>query len=178
MPRNINVFALSFILAISASITLLDILLLRVLVFLSRFRKGLPPRIDRWIQDGIFQLQRRAYEARAEGTWTNTDEEIPVTSSNQQLSDLSAKTVPQTSSDNLHVQPQRGSSPIADQAATAALPSSGDGSHELIRSKIPYNHDIEGEKGGVVISTETVASTSPTSSSLFHINDVSDSTSC
>lgn len=35
--------------------------------------------MDRWLQDGIFQLQRRAHEAQGSGTWENLSEEVPVT---------------------------------------------------------------------------------------------------
>ena len=69
-------------------VTILDLMLLRFLIFLHRFRGAMSPRIDRWIQDGVFQLQRRAYEARGEGIWKNRQEEIPVTWSKEELCEL------------------------------------------------------------------------------------------
>jgi hypothetical protein len=60
--------------------------LLRFLIYLSQFRNALSPRIERWIQDGIFQLQRRAYEDQSE--WQDIDKEIPVTVTRVKLQDL------------------------------------------------------------------------------------------
>ena len=90
--RNINVFALAFIIAISCVATLLDLVLLRSLIYMSRFRAALSPRIERWIQDGVFQLQRHAYEGEGQGYWERIDKEIPITSETARLSDLSAET--------------------------------------------------------------------------------------
>lgn len=92
--RNINFFALVFMLTFSVTVTLLDLLLLRFFIFMSRFRVALSPRIDRWIQDGIFQLQRRAYETHAQ--WRDTEEEIPVTVGNVLLPDLPLEKTTQT----------------------------------------------------------------------------------
>ncbi|KAF2648254.1 hypothetical protein K491DRAFT_699045 [Lophiostoma macrostomum CBS 122681] len=36
----------------------------------------------------MFQLQRRAFEARGEGDWDSKDREVPVTSEETLLSDL------------------------------------------------------------------------------------------
>ncbi|KAF2189270.1 hypothetical protein K469DRAFT_659388 [Zopfia rhizophila CBS 207.26] len=91
---NINVFGLVFIAVISCTIMILDIILLKFLVYLSRFRHALAPRLDRWIQDGVLQLQRRAYEAYGEGSWENLDEEIPVTTQKQTLSELPLTSLP------------------------------------------------------------------------------------
>jgi hypothetical protein len=70
-------------------------LLLRLLIYTRRFRHILAPRIDRWIQDGVFQLQRRAYEAQEEVAWGRSDKEIPVTAGNVQLPVLSTHMHPQ-----------------------------------------------------------------------------------
>ncbi|KAF2004403.1 hypothetical protein P154DRAFT_560573 [Amniculicola lignicola CBS 123094] len=83
---NINVFGLAFIITFSLFVTILDITLLRILIWLSRFKKALAPRIDDWVQEGVLQLQRRVYEAKREGTWTSLDDEIPVTEKSQLLS--------------------------------------------------------------------------------------------
>jgi hypothetical protein len=83
--RNINVFALAFILSFSITITVLDLILLRFLIYLSKFLAALSPRIDEWIQDGVYQLQRRAYEAHGEGTWKDHNKEIPTTAGGEQL---------------------------------------------------------------------------------------------
>lgn len=85
---NINVFALYFIIAISCFVTILDMVLLRFLIFMSRFRAALSPRIERWIQDGVYQLQRQAYEGHDQGRWDRLDQEVPITREAARLSDL------------------------------------------------------------------------------------------
>lgn len=52
------------------------------------------PRIHRWIQDGVFQLQRRAYEAYGQGTWRNLDEEVPMIDVSDKLEELPLKSLP------------------------------------------------------------------------------------
>ena len=59
---NINVFGLSFVIVFSLLVALIDITLLRFLIYLSCFRRALGPRLVRWTQDGVWQLQHRAYE--------------------------------------------------------------------------------------------------------------------
>jgi hypothetical protein len=86
---NINVFGLAFIITFACVVTILDICLLRFLIYLSLFRQALAPRIDQWIQDGVWQLQRHAYEASGEGTWSRTQDETPVTDKHEQLGVLS-----------------------------------------------------------------------------------------
>jgi hypothetical protein len=61
---------MSFAIATALFFTIVDIVLLKFLIYLSKFRRALSPRIERWIQDGVLQLQRRAYEAHKEGTWS------------------------------------------------------------------------------------------------------------
>lgn len=55
---------------------------------MSRFRAALAPRIDHWVQDGIFQLQRRAFEAQGQGCWKYLDQEIPITLDGENLREL------------------------------------------------------------------------------------------
>ena len=90
--RNINVFALAFIITFSCTVTILDLVLLKFLVFLGRFRRALAPRIDRWIQDGMFHAQRRALEAHGYGTWEGLEDEIPTTSNGEKLKELPLET--------------------------------------------------------------------------------------
>ena len=65
-------------------------MLLRFLIFMSRFRRAswIGPRIERWVQDGVLQLQRRAFEARRQGSWIHSDKEVPITVRRETLSDL------------------------------------------------------------------------------------------
>ncbi|KAF2877339.1 hypothetical protein BDV95DRAFT_143204 [Massariosphaeria phaeospora] len=85
---NINVFGLAFVLTLSAVIVMLNITLLKFLIFLSRSKHAFSPRITRWIQDGIWQLQRRAYEAQDQGNWVDLEMDIPLTEKGQLLPDL------------------------------------------------------------------------------------------
>lgn len=55
---------------------------------MARFRAALAPRIDHWVQDGIFQLQRRAFEAQGQGCWKYLDQEIPITLDGENLREL------------------------------------------------------------------------------------------
>jgi hypothetical protein len=93
---NVNVFGLSFIIAFSVLIALLDIFILKFMIFLSRFRAALGPRIDRWIQDGIWQLQRRAYEGEGYRGWTDLEADIPLTKEDK-LKDLAILWLPSKS---------------------------------------------------------------------------------
>jgi hypothetical protein len=73
---------------------IVDISLLKFLIFLSTLRrtKTLGPRINRWIQDGVFQLQRRAYESQGCAYWEDLDEDIPTTRGNEKLPGFSEHT--------------------------------------------------------------------------------------
>lgn len=85
---NINVFALAFLTTFAILISMFSMFVLRFCIFLSRFRKALAPRIDRWVQDGIFQLQRRAFDAQDEGHWVGLEKEIPITDQRVRLNQL------------------------------------------------------------------------------------------
>ena len=85
-------FALAFIITFSFIVTALDLVLLKFLIFLRKFRSALAPKIDRWIQDGVFQLQRRAYEAQDGIAWEHLEKEIPITVHIDQLEDLPIET--------------------------------------------------------------------------------------
>ncbi|KAF1974543.1 hypothetical protein BU23DRAFT_636137 [Bimuria novae-zelandiae CBS 107.79] len=88
---NVNVFALVFVTTFASLISLFSMFVLRFCIFLSRFRKALAPRIDRWVQDGVFQLQRRAFDAQGEACWIDLEKEIPVTKGRERLYALFVK---------------------------------------------------------------------------------------
>lgn len=88
MTRNINIFGLVFTITVASIITLVDLILLRSFTSLKKFSERKSPRIDRWIQDGVYQLQRRAYEARGEGIWVDLTSENPFTIESTKLPDL------------------------------------------------------------------------------------------
>ena len=94
VARNINVFGLVFVVTLSSVIVLIDITMLKFLIFLSKFRRALAPRIDRWIQDGALQLQRRAYESQGQGVWTNLSKDVPLTTEKVSLEDLPLESLP------------------------------------------------------------------------------------
>lgn len=81
-------FGLAFVVAFSITIIVFNTASLKVFIFLSHFRLKLSPRIDCWIQDGVFQLQRRAFDAYGQGTWEGLSNEIPSTKRGQQLTIL------------------------------------------------------------------------------------------
>ncbi|KAF2682061.1 hypothetical protein K458DRAFT_342341, partial [Lentithecium fluviatile CBS 122367] len=87
---NINFFALIFVVTVSTFVVILDITLLKFLIFLSEFQRltGLSRHLSRWTQDGVLQLQRRAYEAQGRGLWENLDEDVPLTAEKLRLDDL------------------------------------------------------------------------------------------
>jgi hypothetical protein len=122
--RNINFFGLVFTLTFAFLAMLIDSTLLKFLVYLSRFRRNLGPRIERWIQDGVWQLQRRAYEGEGQRTWVDLESEIPLMEQACKLNDLPILWVP-------------GKSPMAMQAATFA----STGSQETLR---PAEGGMEG----------------------------------
>lgn len=80
---------LAIVIAFATIFTLSDLIVLKFIIFLKHSRRALAPRIDRWIQDGVFQLQRRAYEANDEGIWVRRDMEVPATIDGQLLCELS-----------------------------------------------------------------------------------------
>ncbi|KAF2733975.1 hypothetical protein EJ04DRAFT_577282 [Polyplosphaeria fusca] len=89
---NINVFGLAFISTFAFVSTICNFFILRMAIFLSKFRRALAPKIDRWVQEGVFQLQRRAFEANGEGTWYDRNEEIPLTADIELLAELPVDT--------------------------------------------------------------------------------------
>jgi hypothetical protein len=92
MVRNINVFGLVFVTSFAVVVTLIDLIILKYVIFFRKTRQKLAPRIDRWIQDGIFQFQRRAYETQKDGIWDRLEREIPTTVTEHLLSDLPLET--------------------------------------------------------------------------------------
>lgn len=73
----------------------IDITLLKFLIFLSEFRRltGLSNRLNRWTQDGVLQLQRRAYEAQRRGEWVDLEHDVPLTARKEALEDLPVESV-------------------------------------------------------------------------------------
>ncbi|KAH4178371.1 hypothetical protein HBI81_047200 [Parastagonospora nodorum] len=91
---NINVFGLAFVISMSLFLALVNISLLKFIIYLDRTKKVLGPRTDRWIQDGVLQLQRRAYEAHGQGTWTQLGKDVPLTAKGEKLADLPLESRP------------------------------------------------------------------------------------
>lgn len=76
---NISVFGLAFTLSMSGLLLILDFGILRFFLWLERL--GRPHKVRYWIQDGMYQLQRTAYEAldANAATWTRREKELPRT---------------------------------------------------------------------------------------------------
>ncbi|KAF2733301.1 hypothetical protein EJ04DRAFT_605754 [Polyplosphaeria fusca] len=85
---NINVFGLIFIIVISNVVTIVDLTLLRFIAVVKKIKKFDSPRLDRWVQDGLFHLQRHAYEAYGEGKWEDLTSEVPTTVEQTEFPDL------------------------------------------------------------------------------------------
>jgi hypothetical protein len=85
---------MAFVIAVSLFFAILDISLLKFLIFLDSFRILFSPRIDRWIQDGVWQLQRRANEAYGQGTWSRLTGDVPVTGDKEMLIELPLSSMP------------------------------------------------------------------------------------
>lgn len=83
---------------------LVDVTLLQFLVYLSSFRRQLGPRIERWIQDGVWQMQRRAYEGEGHRGWSDLESEIPLMDNACKLKDLPILWVPGKSPTMIHSQ--------------------------------------------------------------------------
>ena len=83
-------FAIMFICMFAFLIVTVDITLLKFLIYMSRFRhsRWIGPRLERWVQDGALQLQRRAFEAQRQGSWISLDKEVPITIRRETLSDF------------------------------------------------------------------------------------------
>lgn len=61
---------------------IIDLVLLKFLILWPTFK------VDAWTQNGVFHLQRRAYEAQGEGVWERLDKDIPTTTDGIKLSAL------------------------------------------------------------------------------------------
>lgn len=85
---NINVFGLVFIVTISCVVTIVDITLLRFISLLKKIKNFDSPRLERWMQDGLWQLQRHAYEAHGAGVWKDLTDEVPTIAEYTELPDL------------------------------------------------------------------------------------------
>lgn len=85
---NISYFGLIFIVVISSVIIIVDLTLLQLLLLIRRLTSWRGQRLDRWVQDSILHLQRRAFEAQGENKWKRLDKEVPITQSNSKLEEL------------------------------------------------------------------------------------------
>ena len=90
----------------SGVIVAIDLILLRSLLHLRKYKPWLGRRVDRWLQDGVFQLQRRAHEAHGSGIWKDLSEEVPVTTEKILLPELPFETLPEAQSSAIHPVPQ------------------------------------------------------------------------
>lgn len=87
---NVSVFGMAIVITCAIVFAMLDMAVLRIIVFTTKLPapfgyKGL----DSWIQDGVLQLQCRAYEAAGQGTWSRRDKEVPLTEPNDKLTAFS-----------------------------------------------------------------------------------------
>ncbi|KAF2677350.1 hypothetical protein K458DRAFT_396047 [Lentithecium fluviatile CBS 122367] len=91
---NINVFGLAFVITVCSLAIALDLVLLKFHIFLTSFRKALGPRINAWVQDGIYLLQRRAYEMHGERVWKHLGKDLPLTVDKAELAKIPLESRP------------------------------------------------------------------------------------
>ncbi|KAF2829434.1 hypothetical protein CC86DRAFT_454045 [Ophiobolus disseminans] len=115
---NINVIGLALILALSSFFIIADLVVLRSLLYIPQLRRRLAPRIDRWVQDGVLQLQRRAYEAHMVGTWQDIELPIPTTVTLEKLPELPITSRPEYSKSDLELFEMRSRIGTSSTAAT------------------------------------------------------------
>lgn len=120
---NISVFGLGFTLTMFGILTALDFGVLRFFLLLEKPSTSRRSRVRQWIQDGVFQLQRAAYEASDKGiVWTRQGKEIPTTQS--KMSDLAFYGISYTAKT-----PNMGQVSTAGKASAATPNSDVDTSH-------------------------------------------------
>ena len=77
---NIGVVSVLLILAFAGFAATLDFVILRCLIYHDNFRHPFRPALQDWIEDGLYQIQRSAYETAYPGaSWSDRGKEIPVT---------------------------------------------------------------------------------------------------
>ena len=167
---NINVFGLAFTLSMAALLLLLDLGILRGIILLDKVKHRLSPGVQYWIDDGVFQLQSAAYQARGMGTWTRLDKEVPKTSPGDTLPPLPARksspsTTPSIANTSTALQSQQSaaSSNASIAPATAgssAVPSTPTGQPAIATNSIvpPTNVTLVG--GASISNVPTSATTS------------------
>lgn len=87
---NINVFAFSFVMAMTFLLVSLDYGLIRIWVHYHTRMRHYFPTIRFWIEDDLFQLQRAAYDARGIGVWSRLGKDVPVVENGVLLESLSS----------------------------------------------------------------------------------------
>ncbi|KAF2728125.1 hypothetical protein EJ04DRAFT_504579 [Polyplosphaeria fusca] len=117
---NINIFRLALILSFNLIVILLEIFLFRFLVYLSRYKKLLSPRINIWVQDSILRLRRRSYETLDESTWRNTNKRVPTLADAEHIRNFQMKDL--TSPPSPSMSGQKAVRPIMTDAAQNSLP--------------------------------------------------------
>lgn len=75
---NINVFAFGFVVVTTILLVTLDYGIVRILIHYHVPMGRFSPAVRFWIEDGWYQLQRAAYDAKGVGVWSHCDGEIPI----------------------------------------------------------------------------------------------------
>lgn len=88
---NINVLGFIIVVVLSAAVIITNLTLVPVLTFLHRYDVRLFPFIGLWIQDGMLQVQRKAYEGINYTGWSSKSSDVPTMESNALLLALSAE---------------------------------------------------------------------------------------
>ncbi|KAF2183637.1 hypothetical protein K469DRAFT_667831 [Zopfia rhizophila CBS 207.26] len=76
---NVNTYGLVIVLSIGTLIILTNFFLIDLVVWAQKCRKADPLKSDRWVADGLFQVQKSLFEIRGQGLWRETQSAVPIT---------------------------------------------------------------------------------------------------
>jgi hypothetical protein len=76
---NINIFGLVLVVLLSGIIILTNLILVPILKYRYRRNPQFSWRMTSWVQEGLLQVQRKAYEAAGFSDWSNLEASVPRT---------------------------------------------------------------------------------------------------
>lgn len=77
---NINFVGFILVIGVSTVVMVANLTLVPVLKYLHRLNPRYFPRVKFWVEDGMLQVQRKAYEAVGYSDWSGTGSSVPVMS--------------------------------------------------------------------------------------------------
>ena len=86
---NINFLGVILVIGISTVVMAANLTLVPVLKYVNRLNPRYFPRVKFWMEDGMLQVQRKAYEAVGCNDWSGTGSGVPVLRENANIYALS-----------------------------------------------------------------------------------------